>query len=196
MESEWVDFKEIKRAVSIEMVLVHYNIALRRVNRESLRGPCPLPSHSAKGEQTMCVNITKNIWACQSSSCVKARQGRKGGNVLDLVAVIESCSIRDAALKLANWFGVSRDGERISTPNKKVQPGTSQQPVAQRADSEEGEVTNWCTYKSVENKAAGVCAQNRSLPAIHILPLARSRRRPHCAFRFRIFSRPWRSMTR
>jgi DNA primase len=150
MESEWVDFKEIKRAISIEMVLAHYNIALRRVNRESLRGACPLPSHSAKGEQTMCVNVPKNIWACQSSSCVKARQGRKGGNVLDLVAAMENCSIRDAALKLAGWFRVSSNGG-ASPPNKEVQPGDSEQLVAQRKDSEEGEVTN----TQSENKPLG-----------------------------------------
>jgi len=43
---------------------------------------------------------------------VKARDGRKGGNVLDFVAVMEGCTIRDAALKLQNWFSVEASNER------------------------------------------------------------------------------------
>src|SRR3954470_13882664 len=118
MESEWVDFKEIKTAVSIEMVLAHYNVRLRRVNQTSLRGSCPLPTHTSKGEQSFSAHTSKNIWACQSASCIKVRGGRRGGNILDFVAAYESCSIRDAALKLANWFGVSDEGG-ASAPKKK-----------------------------------------------------------------------------
>lgn len=152
MESKWVDFKEVKAAVSLEMVLARYNIALRRVNRESLRGACPLPSHSSKGEQSFGVHTSKNVWACQSASCVKSRQGRRGGNVLDFVAVMEGCTIRDAALKLANWFNVS-DGGRASPPDKKMKPAASEQLVAERKEGE-GEVTNH-TLASAENKPLG-----------------------------------------
>jgi Toprim-like/DNA primase catalytic core, N-terminal domain len=40
------------------------------------------------------------VWACHSTSCCEVRQGRVGGNILDLVAALEGCSIRDAALRL------------------------------------------------------------------------------------------------
>ena len=43
-----MDFKEIKERVSIEAVLGHYNIKLRRVNQQSMRGTCPLPMHSSE----------------------------------------------------------------------------------------------------------------------------------------------------
>jgi DNA primase len=152
MESEWVDFREIKRAVSIEMVLAHYNIRLRRVNRESLRGSCPLPTHSGKGEQSFCVQITKNVWACQSTSCVKARHGKKGGNVLDLVSVIDGCSIRDAALKLANWFDVQSDGARASPPDTKQ--SAASEPLVPKEKRGVGEETN-ITGESAENKPLG-----------------------------------------
>jgi DNA primase len=152
MESEWVDFREIKSAVSLEMVLAHYNVPLRRVNRDSLRGSCPLPTHSSKGEQSFCVNVTKSIWSCQSASCVKARHGRKGGNVLDFTALMEGSTIRDAALKLANWFNVPNGG--APPPEKKVQPDASEQLVAERKRGE-GEVINICTGESVENKPLG-----------------------------------------
>jgi len=46
------------------------------------------------------VDTAKNVWACYSASCCEARQGRVGGNVLDLVAWLEGCSIRQAALRL------------------------------------------------------------------------------------------------
>ena len=86
-------------------VLDRYKIELRQVSKTSLRGKCPLPTHSsANSPQSFNVNSEKNIWACQSSSCVEARDGRKGGNVLDFVSVMENCSVRDAALKLQNWF--------------------------------------------------------------------------------------------
>jgi hypothetical protein len=36
---------------------------------------------------------------------MRARGGKPGGNILDLVALIESCAIRDAALRLLAWSG-------------------------------------------------------------------------------------------
>jgi len=101
----FVDFRVIKERVSIESVLDHYGIRLRRINQNSLRGKCPLPTHSSKeSKESFCVNTAKNIWACQSSSCSAARQNKKGGNIIDLVAIVERSSIRDAALKLHDWF--------------------------------------------------------------------------------------------
>ena len=44
------------------------------------------------------MNLTKNAFHC--FSC-KAK-----GNVLDLVAAMEKCSVRDAAMKLHEWFSV------------------------------------------------------------------------------------------
>src|ERR1051326_3996699 len=129
MPTEWIDFAELKASISIEMVLGHYNIKLRRVNRNGLRGPCPLPTHSAKGEQSFAVNLTKNVWACQSASCVKARQGRRGGNVLDLTSIIEGCSIRDAALKLAEWFNVSSNGGGSTIPKRHEEESSSKEVI-------------------------------------------------------------------
>src|SRR5207244_1580197 len=88
-----------------EVVLNHYTIRLRRSNENSLRGKCPLPTHSSdKSKESFGVHTGKNIWACQSTSCALARQGKRGGNVIDFTAIMESCSIRDAALKLRDWF--------------------------------------------------------------------------------------------
>jgi DNA primase len=112
--NKWVDFKQVKEVVSMEMVLNHYGIKLRRINEDSLRGHCPLPCHTSdKSKESFGANLSKNIWACQSISCVEARGGHKGGNVLDFAALMEgSCSIREAALKLQEWFGAD------TTPGK------------------------------------------------------------------------------
>jgi DNA primase len=105
LKENWVDYKAVKSAVSMGMVLDRYGVAVRRVNKTALRGACPLPSHGAEGgKASFGVNPEKNAWACLSESCVRARGGRKGGNVLDFVAVMESCTVRDAALKLQSWF--------------------------------------------------------------------------------------------
>lgn len=113
MSKDWVDFKTVKEAVTMEMILAHYGIKLRKVNRTSLRGDCSLPTHSADAtENSLSVHTGKNAWACQSASCKAAREGKTGGNVLDFVAVMEGCSIRDAGLKIQEWFHVEASNQR------------------------------------------------------------------------------------
>jgi DNA primase len=118
VSANFIDFRALKQRVSILSVLDRYGIALRQVNSSSLRGKCPLPTHSSEqSKESFGVHVGKNIWACQSSSCSAARDGKKGGNVLDFVAVMESCSIREAAQKIGEWFGTSS-----STATQKVVP--------------------------------------------------------------------------
>ncbi len=121
---DWVDFREVKAAVTMEMALEHYDINLRRTNKTYLRGNCPLPTHSKQAtKNSFTVNREKNVWACQSASCVDGRDGRKGGNVLDFVSVMEGCSIRDAALRLQEWFNVQASNERPDgQKNRKSKP--------------------------------------------------------------------------
>jgi DNA primase len=67
---------------------------------------------SEKSKESFTATLNKGMggaWACQSHSCAKAR-GRVGGNVLDFVAAMEQCSVRDAAIKLQTWFLVSAAG--------------------------------------------------------------------------------------
>lgn len=107
MTSAWVDYRAMKAAVSIEMALANYGIQLHRLDRDYLRGRCPLPAHTSKSSRhSFIVNTGKNAWACHSDSCVAARGGRIGGNVLDFISAMENCSVREAALKLQGWFVV------------------------------------------------------------------------------------------
>src|SRR6476646_3502532 len=105
MKSNWISFQTVKAAVSMEMVLARYNVSLRRLSATSLRGDCPLPSHSSKVSiQSFAVQTAMNIWSCRSASCIDARGGNRGGSIIDFVAAMEGCTIREAALKLQSWF--------------------------------------------------------------------------------------------
>ena len=118
MSSQWVDFAAIKGSVAIEQVLQHYRVRLKRVRKDYLRGRCPLPTHgSAQSRESFGVDTSKDVWACHSASCCQARRGQVGGNILDLVAGMEACSIREAALRLRAWGDVARE---IGVPDQLV----------------------------------------------------------------------------
>lgn len=94
---EWVDFRAVKAEISMEAVLRHYGLGnLRRQGRQC-RGPCPI--HGGRRQDSFCVNLTRNVFQCFSCQAK--------GTVLDLVAALESCSLREAALRLQAWFDPS-----------------------------------------------------------------------------------------
>jgi DNA primase len=107
----WVDFKTIKQTVTLEQVLGRYGIKLKRTGKE-LRGRCPI--HQGEGTDSFHANTEKNAFHCFSCQAK--------GNVLDFVAAMEKCSIRDAGLKLKDWFGVAAvtGGSSLVTEQKKT----------------------------------------------------------------------------
>ena len=107
MESNWVDFKAVKQSVTMEQILGRYGVKLKESGKE-LRGRCPI--HQGDGTDSFHANTEKNAFHCFSCQAK--------GNVLDLVAAIEKCSVRDAALKLKDWFPVSASGS-IPAPGGK-----------------------------------------------------------------------------
>lgn len=128
--ADYVDFKTIKTEVSVEDVASRYGVVLRKTNGSHERGKCPLPTHPAGDDaKSFSINVTKRVWICHSTACAKGRRGKKGGDVIELVSVMESCSLRDAGLKLASWFGVSMpsgtNGVGESESNEPNEPQTS-----------------------------------------------------------------------
>jgi len=104
---DYVDFKAVKQEVMVEEVARRYGVALKRSNGSHERGKCPLPTHPAGDDaKSFSINVSKQVWICHSTACAKGRRGKKGGDVIELVAVMESCSLRDAGLKLASWYGL------------------------------------------------------------------------------------------
>jgi DNA primase len=97
----WVDFGAVKQAVSLEAVLRHYQVPGLRQSRQQLVGRCPI--HRGQRDDSFRASLGKNAFhcfACQAS-----------GNVLDFVAAMEPCSIRQAALRLQRWFSLVAPGE-------------------------------------------------------------------------------------
>lgn len=103
-QNRWVDFRSIKEAVSLEAVLEHYEVKnLRRRRRDQLEGCCPL--HGGERQDAFQANLSKNVFHCFACDAK--------GNVLDFVAAMERCSIREAALKLQAWFGRPGTGPAV-----------------------------------------------------------------------------------
>jgi DNA primase len=97
MENNWVDFRLVKSTVTMAMALDHYQINWLRRSGDELRGRCPI--HQGEGQDTFHASLTKNAFQC--FSC------KAHGNVLDFVAAMEQCTVRDAALKLQQWFTIT-----------------------------------------------------------------------------------------
>jgi DNA primase len=118
LPAEWVDFKGVKEKVSMETVLLYYDVRLRRVGADEFRGKCPLPTHSStNSNDSFSVSFIRNAWSCQSASCVAARGGRVGGSVLHFVAEMERCSIREAARRLGR--SLAENLLPLATPGNK-----------------------------------------------------------------------------
>ena len=102
------DFRRIKQRIPIDGVLARYGVNLRSVGPHTLCGPCPLPTHTSRqSHESFSVNLARQVWSCHSASCIAARHGRLGGHVIDLVAILEGCSLRQAGIRLQDWFGGS-----------------------------------------------------------------------------------------
>jgi len=107
MPAPQADFKRLKQSISIAHVLARYGVRLRSVGPHTLCGPCPLPTHTSRQSRlSFSVNLSLQVWSCHSASCIAARGGRLGGHVIDLVAIIERCGLREAGLRLQDWFGL------------------------------------------------------------------------------------------
>lgn len=106
MSAPQADFKSLKQRIPIDHVLARYGVKLRSVGPRTLYGRCPLPTHTSRqSRQSFSVNLSLQVWSCHSASCIAARGGHMGGHVVDLVAIMERCGLREAGLRLQDWFG-------------------------------------------------------------------------------------------
>jgi DNA primase len=112
--ASWIKFEAIKRRVPLTAVLEHYRIGeLRRSGKDHLRGRCPL--HGGDGRETFHADTAGQVFHCFSCGA--------GGSVLDLVAALEGCSLRQAAEKLSGWRSAVAldDGAWKPTVTKKME---------------------------------------------------------------------------
>ena len=123
--SQFVDFRALKAAVSMEQVLSHYGV-LNRFKRgtDSLSGPCPI--HQGTNPTQFRISISKNCWNC-FSDC------KCGGNVLDFVARMEKVEPLAAAHRLVEWFSLDANalnGEPTDAKREDPRRVRNETPVA------------------------------------------------------------------
>jgi len=128
MAKQRVDFRHIKETVSIEALVARYGVELRKSGK-SLRGGCPLPCGEEGGKSCFSVNPGKRVFHCFHKGC--GWSGKKGGDVLELVKAIEGVSLREAGVKLSEWFGGANGvGEcRDCTAARTAEPGVINPPL-------------------------------------------------------------------
>jgi len=115
----WVDFTAIKRSVELGPLLRQYQVKLRRSGRDQYRGCCPI--HGGDGREAFHANLSQNVFHCFACGA--------GGTVLDFVAAMDKCSLREAALKLAHQTKVAHSepvtpsrSERVTKKSKPLSP--------------------------------------------------------------------------
>ena len=109
-KNQFVDFKAVKSAVTMEQLLQHYGLIEKfKRSGDSLSGACPI--HGGSNQTQFRVSISKNLWNC-FSDC------KGGGNVLDFIAKMDGVSVHAAALKAVDWFGLNRDAKSSGSETK------------------------------------------------------------------------------
>ena len=130
-----LDFPKIKE-IKLTDVLARYKIALRYKTDYAVCA-CPLPTHK-KGDtsKSFSINLQGNYWRCFSDSCNANNGGKRGGDVINFVALMESCREKDAAAKLADWYGVKeKTPTRIEQGRKQTTNATDYPDNTKSSDS-------------------------------------------------------------
>ena len=117
-----VDFAFLREQVKMSQVLHHLGLVDRMHCRgPQLRGPCPIHGRPTDSSRTFSVHVGKNIFRCFNEKC-----GAKG-NVLDLWAAIHKLPLYEAALDLAEAFGLRLNREEEPV---KRNPSSREKPTA------------------------------------------------------------------
>jgi transposase len=101
-----VDYAFLRQQIRMEQVLAHLGLLSQlRGGGQQRRGPCPLHSHPAAADRTFSVNLNKNMFRCFHAECGVQ------GNALDLWGAVHRLPLYEAALHLAETFGLPRNRE-------------------------------------------------------------------------------------
>jgi DNA primase len=121
MKSQQVSFAALKQTVTMEAVLRRYHVQeLRGGHAGRYRGRCPL--HQGEGREAFHVDFRRKIFHCFSCGA--------GGDVLDLVARLNHCTVREAALQLQEWFpAAAPSGDAAASRQQRVTKGKINPPL-------------------------------------------------------------------
>jgi DNA primase len=131
-----LDFNRIKE-IKLTDVLSRYRIALRFKGDYAVCA-CPLPTHKPGDTgKSFSVNLTGNYWRCFSQTCNANNGGKRGGDVINFVALMDGCREKDAAQKLADWFGAGQNktAAHMEQPRKEHKPAKDYPDHSKSSDS-------------------------------------------------------------
>jgi DNA primase len=149
-KTKYVDFKALKNAISMLQIIDHYGLTetFKRTG-DSLSGPCPL--HNGENSSQFRVSVSKNCWNCFG-------QCKRGGNVLDFVARKDGVSIREAAMRISDWFNLTFDAPNGHSTQSGFKRDAKNVP-AKDADSKP-ETKNEAKEEAGPNRVLGFELQN------------------------------------
>ncbi|MGK0190600.1 MAG: DNA primase [Verrucomicrobiales bacterium] len=158
----YIDFAAVKAAVSIAQILDRYGASehLKGSSEFELRGPCPI--HQGKSQSEFAVNLEKNCWNC-FSDC------KRGGNMLDFVALMEGITVHEAAVRIDDWFELGLATRRQSSPPTPSSALSASQPTRQSKAPEAPRLQT--TRKKTQRIRKGESSPSAQLPAACNQPL-------------------------
>ena len=124
-------FAQLKRLVSLQMVLSHYGIELRQQGQQ-LYGPCPI--HGGSNKRQFTVRPATSEWHC-FGDC------KRGGAMLEFVAAMEDVDTFEAARLVARWFAIGTSNPVHSQPQQRRSTMSGGRPTMKAfvvEDKEEG----------------------------------------------------------
>lgn len=128
-----VEFAEVRK-IPIATVLKFYKVYARRRSDSELVADCPFPSHRSSEHKnknpTLAISIEKNRWFCHSDSCRAASNKPKGGDVIDVVAMMENLTPLEAAKKLVEMCPLFQDASNREVRNNVDATNASNPPLA------------------------------------------------------------------
>ena len=97
MQRKRIDMARIKAQVLVTVAIESY--LKHPLKRESASYATACPIHNGNNKRAFRISADGRAWYCHGAC-------KRGGNVLDLIAALEACSIVDAAILLSEKWQV------------------------------------------------------------------------------------------
>jgi transposase len=106
-----IDYAALRQQIDIERLLERLGWLphMQRRGRQ-LRGPCPVHGQASDGKRSFSASLDKQAFRCFHPDC------RAQGNALDLWAAVHKLPLYDAAMQLAETFGLQLPLNREEEP--------------------------------------------------------------------------------
>ncbi len=124
-----LDFEAIKRIPIVEEAVGHYRLPLR-LRGDYANAICPLPTHK-EGDRTksFSINLAGNYWRCFSDSCNAGNGGKRGGDVINLVAAMEKCRKKTRRKSSPLGLAWAKKKPRLAWRHGLIRPNNIKRPI-------------------------------------------------------------------